>query len=69
MLSSAVFAFGLAPRSAPCTAPSAGGVSFTTSPPVSIPGGYKSAATLQGAVQRLIVGGQEFALDRVCAFR
>lgn len=46
-----------------------GGVSFATSPPVTVPGGYKSTATLQGGVQRLVVGGQEFAVDQVCAYR
>lgn len=50
-------------------APAAGGVGLTTTPPVSVPGGYKSVATLQGAVQRLVVGGQEFGIDQVCAFR
>jgi hypothetical protein len=46
-----------------------GGVSFATSPPVAVAGGYKSSATLQGGVQRLVVGGQEFAVDQICAYR
>jgi hypothetical protein len=43
-----------------------GGVTlmFTTTP---VPGGEKGKLTMKGAVKTLIIGGQEFWLDNVCA--
>jgi hypothetical protein len=43
-----------------------GGVTlmFTTTP---APGGEKGKLTMKGAVKTLIIGGQEFWLDNVCA--
>jgi hypothetical protein len=49
------------------SAPSSiGGVTlvFTTTP---VPGGEKGNLTLKGAVKTLIIGGQEFWIDNVCA--
>jgi hypothetical protein len=43
-----------------------GSVAFTTSPRVTVPGGYRSVATLEGSVRVLRIGGQEFAIDQVC---
>lgn len=45
-----------------------GGAAFATSPRVTVPGGYKSVATLTGMVERLRVGGQEFGIDQICAW-
>lgn len=44
-----------------------GGVSVSTGPQTSVTGGYTSDATLSGSVTELIVGGQEFGIDEICA--
>lgn len=45
-----------------------GGATFSTLPPVPVAGGHKYLATLEGPVQRILVGGQEFAIDQICAW-
>lgn len=46
-----------------------GNVAFSTAPRTSISGGYKSSGELSGKVQTLVVGGQEFGIDQICARR
>ena len=47
-------------------APIAPGVTFSTTV-IPVPGGVKGTATLRGAIDKLVTGGQEFWIDDLCA--
>jgi hypothetical protein len=45
-----------------------GGTTISFAPRTTIPGGYKTVATVDGPVKTLRVGGQEFGIDQICAW-